>query len=80
MHVTFRLNPYGCLSTGAKEGVIELVPDAQTIANIQLTDFDNKNPAVRKTKGPLASILLNKSCLLEWLAIHKTQRLVTFLL
>ena len=32
---TFRMNPYGCISTDNRVGLIEVVLNAETIANIQ---------------------------------------------
>ncbi|KAK0150945.1 Phosphatidylinositol 4,5-bisphosphate 3-kinase catalytic subunit delta isoform [Merluccius polli] len=48
--------PYGCLSTGNKMGLIEVVKNADTIANIQR---DNSNSA--------ATAAFNKDALLNWL-------------
>ncbi|XP_063001290.1 phosphatidylinositol 4,5-bisphosphate 3-kinase catalytic subunit delta isoform [Elgaria multicarinata webbii] len=51
-----RMTPYGCLSTGDKTGLIEVVMDSETIANIQLS---NSNMA--------ATAAFNKDALLNWL-------------
>ncbi|KAJ3586160.1 hypothetical protein NHX12_012561 [Muraenolepis orangiensis] len=51
-----RMIPYGCLSTGNKMGLIEVVKNADTIANIQR---DNCNSA--------ATAAFNKDALLNWL-------------
>ncbi|KAG2462303.1 PK3CB kinase, partial [Polypterus senegalus] len=51
-----RVVPYGCLATGDKSGLIEVVPASETIANIQLT---NSNVA--------ATAAFNKDALLNWL-------------
>ncbi|KAB7495628.1 Phosphatidylinositol 4,5-bisphosphate 3-kinase catalytic subunit beta isoform [Armadillidium nasatum] len=54
-----RLNPYRCLSTDYKEGVIEVVHNAQTIANIQ------------RQKGIFsATCPFRKTSLLDWLKEH----------
>ncbi|XP_051787384.1 phosphatidylinositol 4,5-bisphosphate 3-kinase catalytic subunit delta isoform isoform X4 [Erpetoichthys calabaricus] len=51
-----RMIPYGCLSTGYKTGLIEVVIDSDTIANIQL----NKS-------NMAATAAFNKDALLNWL-------------
>lgn len=51
-----RLNAYGCLSTGCKEGLIEMVVPSNTIANIQ------KEYAALKVKSAF-----NRQCLYKWL-------------
>lgn len=51
-----RMTPYGCLSTGDKTGLIEVVMQSDTIANIQL----NKSNMV-------ATAAFNKDALLNWL-------------
>lgn len=53
---TRRMIPYGCLSTGNKTGLIEVVKNSDTIANIQL---NNSNSA--------ATAAFNKDALLNWL-------------
>lgn len=50
------MTPYGCLSTGNKMGLIEVVKNSDTIANIQL---NNSNSA--------ATAAFNKDALLNWL-------------
>ncbi|XP_014796829.1 PREDICTED: phosphatidylinositol 4,5-bisphosphate 3-kinase catalytic subunit delta isoform-like [Calidris pugnax] len=50
------MTPYGCLSTGDKTGLIEVVMHSDTIANIQL----NKSNMV-------ATAAFNKDALLNWL-------------
>ena len=51
-----RMTPYGCLSTGDKTGLIEVVMHSDTIANIQL----NKS-------NMAATAAFNKDALLNWL-------------
>ena len=51
-----RIVPYGCLATGDRAGLIEVVSSADTIANIQR---DNSNSA--------ATAAFNKDALLNWL-------------
>ncbi|XP_069039831.1 phosphatidylinositol 4,5-bisphosphate 3-kinase catalytic subunit delta isoform isoform X1 [Lepisosteus oculatus] len=51
-----RMIPYGCLSTGDKTGLIEVVRNSDTIANIQL----NKS-------NMAATAAFNKDALLNWL-------------
>ncbi|XP_030078354.1 phosphatidylinositol 4,5-bisphosphate 3-kinase catalytic subunit delta isoform [Microcaecilia unicolor] len=51
-----RMTPYGCLSTGDKTGLIEIVGHSDTIANIQL----NKS-------NMAATAAFNKDALLNWL-------------
>uniref|UniRef100_A0ABM5EKJ9 phosphatidylinositol-4,5-bisphosphate 3-kinase n=1 Tax=Pogona vitticeps TaxID=103695 RepID=A0ABM5EKJ9_9SAUR len=51
-----RMTPYGCLSTGDKTGLIEVVMNSDTIANIQL----NKS-------NMAATAAFNKDALLNWL-------------
>ncbi|NXC85686.1 PK3CD kinase, partial [Cercotrichas coryphoeus] len=51
-----RMTPYGCLSTGDRTGLIEVVMHSDTIANIQL----NKSNMV-------ATAAFNKDALLNWL-------------
>uniref|UniRef100_A0A3Q1EZR5 Phosphatidylinositol-4,5-bisphosphate 3-kinase, catalytic subunit delta n=1 Tax=Acanthochromis polyacanthus TaxID=80966 RepID=A0A3Q1EZR5_9TELE len=51
-----RMSPYGCLSTGNKMGLIEVVKNSDTIANIQL---NSSNSA--------ATAAFNKDALLNWL-------------
>ncbi|MBN3326200.1 PK3CD kinase, partial [Atractosteus spatula] len=51
-----RMIPYGCLSTGNKTGLIEVVRNSDTIANIQL----NKS-------NMAATAAFNKDALLNWL-------------
>ncbi|KAJ1528067.1 hypothetical protein ONE63_007985 [Megalurothrips usitatus] len=54
-----RMNPYGCISTGSRVGLIEVVLNAETIANIQ------------KDKGMLsATSAFRKGSLLAWLKDH----------
>ena len=50
--------PYHCLATGNKVGLIEVVPDADTIANIQ------------KEKGFTATAAFKKGSLFSWLKDH----------
>lgn len=54
--------PYGCLSTGNKMGLIEVVKNSDTIANIQL---NNSNSAVAAAAAATAAF--NKDALLNWL-------------
>ncbi|NXU67303.1 PK3CD kinase, partial [Horornis vulcanius] len=51
-----RMTPYGCLSTGDRTGLIEVVMHSDTIANIQL----NKS-------NMAATAAFNKDALLNWL-------------
>ncbi|XP_077399453.1 phosphatidylinositol 4,5-bisphosphate 3-kinase catalytic subunit delta isoform [Vanacampus margaritifer] len=51
-----RMIPYGCLSTGNKMGFIEVVKNADTIANIQ-----------RNNSNSAATAAFNKDALLNWL-------------
>ncbi|XP_054857930.1 phosphatidylinositol 4,5-bisphosphate 3-kinase catalytic subunit delta isoform [Eublepharis macularius] len=51
-----RMSPYGCLSTGDKTGLIEVIMHSDTIANIQL----NKS-------NMAATAAFNKDALLNWL-------------
>ncbi len=54
----FRLNAYGCLPTSHMEGVIEVVLNSETIANIQ-----------KKFKHGVTAAF-NKECLYRWLREH----------
>ncbi|XP_026185369.1 phosphatidylinositol 4,5-bisphosphate 3-kinase catalytic subunit beta isoform [Mastacembelus armatus] len=51
-----RIVPYGCLATGDRAGLIEVVSSAETIANIQLT-----------SSNVAAAAAFNKDALLNWL-------------
>lgn len=51
-----RIVPYGCLATGDRAGLIEVVSSAETIANIQLT-----------SSNMAAAAAFNKDALLNWL-------------
>uniref|UniRef100_A0AAZ3Q0X8 Phosphatidylinositol-4,5-bisphosphate 3-kinase n=1 Tax=Oncorhynchus tshawytscha TaxID=74940 RepID=A0AAZ3Q0X8_ONCTS len=51
-----RIVPYGCLATGDRSGLIEVVSSADTIANIQLT-----------SSNVAAAAAFNKDALLNWL-------------
>uniref|UniRef100_A0A8C5D1S3 phosphatidylinositol-4,5-bisphosphate 3-kinase n=1 Tax=Gadus morhua TaxID=8049 RepID=A0A8C5D1S3_GADMO len=51
-----RIVPYGCLATGDRAGLIEVVSSADTIANIQLT-----------SSNVAAAAAFNKDALLNWL-------------
>ncbi|TNN87663.1 Phosphatidylinositol 4,5-bisphosphate 3-kinase catalytic subunit delta isoform [Liparis tanakae] len=53
---THRMIPYGCLSTGNKMGLIEVVKNSDTIANIQ-----------RNSSNSAATAAFNKDALLNWL-------------
>lgn len=53
-----RMIPYQCLAVDYKVGFIEVVPNADTIANIQ------------KEKGFTAASAFKKGCLLAWLKDH----------
>lgn len=57
-----RMIPYGCLSTGNKMGLIEVVKSSDTIANIQQ---NNSNSAGKTATSVLAAF--NKDALLNWL-------------
>lgn len=52
----FRMLPYGCLATGDRSGLIEVVSTSETIADIQL---NSSNVA--------AAAAFNKDALLNWL-------------
>lgn len=54
--VLCRIVPYGCLATGDRAGLIEVVSSADTIANIQLT-----------SSNMAAAAAFNKDALLNWL-------------
>ncbi|MEQ2187863.1 hypothetical protein GOODEAATRI_009075 [Goodea atripinnis] len=51
-----KMIPYGCLSTGNKTGLIEIVKNSDTIANIQ-----------RNSSNSAATAAFNKDALLNWL-------------
>ncbi|KAF8774814.1 Phosphatidylinositol 4 like protein [Argiope bruennichi] len=53
-----RMIPYRCMATGHRVGLIEVVPDADTIANIQ------------KEKGFTATSVFKKGSILSWLKDH----------
>ncbi|XP_078615634.1 phosphatidylinositol 4,5-bisphosphate 3-kinase catalytic subunit delta isoform-like [Branchiostoma floridae x Branchiostoma japonicum] len=53
--IDLRMSPYGCLSTGNKVGLVEVVLNADTIANIQ------------KDKGSTATAGFKKGSLFMWL-------------
>ncbi|GFR27702.1 phosphatidylinositol 4,5-bisphosphate 3-kinase catalytic subunit beta isoform, partial [Trichonephila clavata] len=53
-----RMIPYRCMATGHRVGLIEVVPDADTIANIQ------------KEKGFTATSAFKKGSILSWLKDH----------
>ena len=53
-----RLNAYGCLTTGNQEGLIEVVTDCDTVANIQKDYSDGKSSLARG---------FSKECLYRWL-------------
>lgn len=53
---SYRIVPYGCLATGDRAGLIEVVSSADTIANIQLT-----------SSNVAAAAAFNKDALLNWL-------------
>lgn len=54
----FRMTPYGCISTDQAVGLIEVVLNANTIANIQ------------KEKALAVTSAFNKECLFSWLKDH----------
>lgn len=56
LHISCRIVPYGCLATGDRAGLIEVVSSADTIANIQLT-----------SSNVAAAAAFNKDALLNWL-------------
>lgn len=56
MYMSCRIVPYGCLATGDRAGLIEVVSSADTIANIQLT-----------SSNVAAAAAFNKDALLNWL-------------
>ncbi|XP_028320340.1 phosphatidylinositol 4,5-bisphosphate 3-kinase catalytic subunit beta isoform isoform X2 [Gouania willdenowi] len=55
-NLDLRVVPYGCLATGDRAGLIEVVSSAETIANIQLT-----------SSNVAAAAAFNKDALLNWL-------------
>uniref|UniRef100_A0A3Q3VYB7 Phosphatidylinositol 4,5-bisphosphate 3-kinase catalytic subunit beta isoform n=1 Tax=Mola mola TaxID=94237 RepID=A0A3Q3VYB7_MOLML len=55
-NLDLRIVPYGCLATGDRAGLIEVVSSADTIANIQLT-----------SSNMAAAAAFNKDALLNWL-------------
>uniref|UniRef100_A0A4W5PE91 phosphatidylinositol-4,5-bisphosphate 3-kinase n=1 Tax=Hucho hucho TaxID=62062 RepID=A0A4W5PE91_9TELE len=55
-NLDLRIVPYGCLATGDRSGLIEVVSSADTIANIQLT-----------SSNVAAAAAFNKDALLNWL-------------
>ncbi|XP_041850415.1 phosphatidylinositol 4,5-bisphosphate 3-kinase catalytic subunit beta isoform [Melanotaenia boesemani] len=55
-NLDLRIVPYGCLATGDRAGLIEVVSSADTIANIQLT-----------SSNVAATAAFNKDALLNWL-------------
>ncbi|XP_061683150.1 phosphatidylinositol 4,5-bisphosphate 3-kinase catalytic subunit beta isoform isoform X2 [Syngnathoides biaculeatus] len=55
-NLDLRVVPYGCLATGDRAGLIEVVSSANTIANIQLT-----------SSNVAATAAFNKDALLNWL-------------
>ncbi|XP_035240996.1 phosphatidylinositol 4,5-bisphosphate 3-kinase catalytic subunit beta isoform [Anguilla anguilla] len=55
-NLDLRIVPYGCLATGDRSGLIEVVSAAETIANIQLT-----------SSNVAAAAAFNKDALLNWL-------------
>ncbi|XP_072249085.1 phosphatidylinositol 4,5-bisphosphate 3-kinase catalytic subunit beta isoform [Leuresthes tenuis] len=55
-NLDLRIVPYGCLATGDRTGLIEVVSSADTIANIQLT-----------SSNVAATAAFNKDALLNWL-------------
>uniref|UniRef100_A0A8C6UQS6 phosphatidylinositol-4,5-bisphosphate 3-kinase n=1 Tax=Neogobius melanostomus TaxID=47308 RepID=A0A8C6UQS6_9GOBI len=55
-NLDLRIVPYGCLATGDRAGLIEVVSSADTIANIQLT-----------SSNVAAAAAFNKDALLNWL-------------
>lgn len=56
LYILCRIVPYGCLATGDRTGLIEVVSSADTIANIQLT-----------SSNVAAAAAFNKDALLNWL-------------
>ncbi|XP_038161832.1 phosphatidylinositol 4,5-bisphosphate 3-kinase catalytic subunit delta isoform isoform X2 [Cyprinodon tularosa] len=55
-NLDLRMIPYSCLSTGNKTGLIEIVKNSDTIANIQ-----------RNSSNSAATAAFNKDALLNWL-------------
>ncbi|MBN3300650.1 PK3CB kinase, partial [Amia calva] len=55
-NLDLRIVPYGCLATGDRSGLIEVVSASETIANIQLT-----------SSNVAAAAAFNKDALLNWL-------------
>uniref|UniRef100_A0A8D3BWI6 phosphatidylinositol-4,5-bisphosphate 3-kinase n=1 Tax=Scophthalmus maximus TaxID=52904 RepID=A0A8D3BWI6_SCOMX len=60
-NLDLRIVPYGCLATGDRSGLIEVVSSADTIANIQLT-----------SSNVAAAAAFNKDALLNWLKERNT--------
>ncbi|MEQ2270636.1 Phosphatidylinositol 4,5-bisphosphate 3-kinase catalytic subunit beta isoform, partial [Xenotaenia resolanae] len=60
-NLDLRIVPYGCLATGDRAGLIEVVSSADTIANIQLT-----------SSNVAAAAAFNKDALLNWLKERNT--------
>lgn len=54
--ISSRMLPYGCLATGDRSGLIEVVSTSETIADIQLT-----------SSNVAAAAAFNKDALLNWL-------------
>ncbi|XP_063061973.1 phosphatidylinositol 4,5-bisphosphate 3-kinase catalytic subunit beta isoform [Engraulis encrasicolus] len=61
-NLDLRILPYGCLATGDRSGLIEVVVAADTIANIQKT-----------SSNMTATAAFNKDALLNWLKDKNTQ-------
>lgn len=61
LYISCRIVPYGCLATGDRAGLIEVVSSADTIANIQLT-----------SSNVAAAAAFNKDALLNWLKERNT--------
>ncbi|KAM8853882.1 phosphatidylinositol 4,5-bisphosphate 3-kinase catalytic subunit beta isoform 1-T2 [Synchiropus picturatus] len=60
-NLDLRIVPYGCLATGDRAGLIEVVSSSDTIANIQLT-----------SSNVAATAAFNKDALLNWLKERNT--------
>lgn len=68
-----RMNPYGCISTGNRVGLIEVVLNAETLANIQKGKGTFKATATFQ-KGPLLAWLKG----IQMTALNLEDVLLTF--
>ena len=58
----YRMVPYGCLATGQELGLIEIVPNSQTIM------------AIQSHGGRAAAIQIKSSQLHNWIKFHNIER------